>query len=161
MPMRHGLGPAAAFFGTLFWVALTLASAGVAAEEVVLPVPTSVIYPGDIIEDSLLRDRPFFAHTVTRSSVFLERAAVLGKVARRTLIAGQPIPINAVREAFLVNQGKMATVRFESGGLSITGSALALQNGTLGEVVSLRNVESGIVIRGVVGRDGVVRVGAQ
>jgi flagella basal body P-ring formation protein FlgA len=54
----------------------------------------------------------------------------------------------------------MATVVFEHGGLTITTNALALQNGGLGDVVSMRNLDSGSVIKGMVASDGSVRLDA-
>ncbi len=86
--------------------------------------------------------------------------ALIGKVARRTLLPGQPVPVNAIRDAYLVNQGKSSLVVFESGGLNITMQAVALDNGVAGDVVKLRNPDSGVIIQGTVERDGTVRLGA-
>jgi flagella basal body P-ring formation protein FlgA len=141
---------------------VALAGAGVARAEIIdLPVPRITIYPGDTISAEQLTDRAFLAHTVTRSSIFDDRAALVGKVARRTLLPGRPVPVNAIREPYLVNQGKLALVLFENGGLTITTQAVALQNGGAGDVVTLRNPDSGLVIRGTVENDGTVRLGAQ
>jgi flagella basal body P-ring formation protein FlgA len=79
-------------------------------------------------------------------------------VARRTLLPGQPVPVGGVRDPYMVNQGKTAVVVFEADGLSISTSALALQNGGIGDLVSLRNLDSGNVIKGTVAPDGTVRV---
>src|SRR5262245_19839101 len=132
------------------WLAALLAALACAssarmasAQELELPVPKAVIYPGDVVSDDLLVPRAFIAHTVARATIFEAREALVGKVARRTLLPGQPIPISAIRDAYLVTQGKTATVVFEHGGLTITTSALALQNGGIGELVSLRNLDSG------------------
>jgi len=57
------------------------------------PVPRAVVYPGDTVADELLVPRAFIARTVARQTVFEAREAVIGKVARRTLLPGQPIPI--------------------------------------------------------------------
>lgn len=157
MRLRLGLHAAA--------VAATLAAmlAGVAcawAANIDLPVPRITIYPGDTIAADQLTDRAFVAASVTRSAVFEDRQTLIGKVARRTLLPGQPIPVNAIRDPFLVNQGKSALVVFETGGLVITMQATALQNGSAGEVVTLRNPDSGVVIQGTVERDGSVRLGA-
>jgi flagella basal body P-ring formation protein FlgA len=73
---------------------------------------------------------------------------------------GQPIPVNAIRDPYLVNQGKSSLVVFETSGLVITMQAIALQNGIAGDVVTLRNPDSGVVIQGTVERDGSVRLGA-
>ena len=47
---------------------------------------------------------------------------------------------------------------FEAGGLTITSKAVALQNGGVGDIVSLRNADSGIVDQGTVQADGTIRV---
>ena len=131
------------------------------AANVDLPVPRVTIYPGDTISADQITDRAFLAHTVNRASVFDDRQALVGKVARRTLLPGQPVQVNAVRDPYLVNQGKSSLVVFENGGLTISTQAVALQNGGVGDVVTLRNPDSGVVIQGTVERDGSIRLGAQ
>ncbi len=128
------------------------------AQELHLPVPRAIIYPGDVIGEEQLVDRAFIAHTVARASILEGREGLLGKVARRTLLPGQPIPANAIRDPYVVMQGKTAMVVFEFGGLVITSHATVLQNAGVGEVVSLRNNDSGTVIKGTVAADGTVRL---
>jgi flagella basal body P-ring formation protein FlgA len=141
-------------------VFLCLGPLSAGAAELLLPVPRATIYPGEIISDQQLAERAFLAHTVARSTVFEKREAVVGKTARRTLLPGQPIPIGSVREPYLVTQGKNALVVFEAGGLTISATALALQNGGVGDVVTLRNADSGAIIKGTVAPDGTVRLDA-
>lgn len=126
-----------------------------------LPVPKIAIYPGDPIGPDQLTERMFDARSVAQSAVFMTPQSVLGKIARRTLLPGKPIPVNALRDAFVITQGKSAFVVFQSDGLTITGLGVALQSGGVGDVVSLRNADTGTIIRGTVMDDGSVRVGAQ
>jgi flagella basal body P-ring formation protein FlgA len=84
--------------------------------------------------------------------------ALIGKVARRTLIAGKPVPLTYVRDREVVQKGKPVRVVFTSGGLTISGMAVPLQAGGVGDVLSLRNTDSGTVIKGVVEADGTIRV---
>ena len=140
-------------------VALIFATS-VRAEDLDLPVPRVTIYPGDTLADDQLVERAFIAHTVARSTVHATRQSLIGKDARRTLLPGQPIPVGSVRDPYAVLQGKAALVVFEDGGLTITTNAMALQNGNIGDVVSLRNIDSGTVIKGTVAPDGSIRVAA-
>ena len=149
-----GLGVVAALL-----LALT-APPGAVAANMDLPVPRITIHPGDTISDDQIMDRAFLAHTVTRSTVFDSREALIGKVARHRLLPGLPVPVNAIRDAYLVNIGKASLVMFEVGGLSISMQAIAMDNGAVGDVVKLRNPDSGVVIQGTVSRDGTVRLGA-
>lgn len=151
---------------TLALLTLVLLAAGIPhgaaqAQELLLPVPSVTIYPNEEIGDEHVSERAFIAATVTRGSVQEDRSQIVGKVAKRTLIKGQPVPVNALREPYLVLSGKPATVVFEDGGLTITSQATALQSGSIGDQVALRNNESGLTIRGTVSRDGTVRVGTQ
>jgi flagella basal body P-ring formation protein FlgA len=152
---QHGIAIVVSFAVTVACIASVWAST------LDLPVPRVTLYPGDVVTGDQLTDRAFIASTVTRGSVFEGRQNLVGKVAKRTLLAGQPIPLNAIREPFLVTQGKSSLVVFETGGLTITIQAVALQNGSVGEIVTLRNPDSGVIIHGTVERDGTVRLGAQ
>lgn len=141
-------------------LALLLGAAPLRATELELPVPRVTLYPGDVIADEQLVPRAFIARTVVRAGVVEQREALVGKVARRTLLPGQPIPVGGVRDPYVINQGKSALVVFEAAGLTITTSALALENGGVGDLVTLRNPDSGTVIKGTVAADGTVRVAA-
>jgi len=106
-----------------FWLAAMLAALAcassarvAAAQELELPVPRAIIYPGDVLSDDKLEQRAFVARTVARSTIHEARDGLVGKFAKRTLLPGQPIPINAVRDPWLVTQGKTAMVVFEWGG---------------------------------------------
>jgi flagella basal body P-ring formation protein FlgA len=149
-------------FAVVIALGATLTGTSVAlAATIDLPVPRVTIYPGDTISTDQLVDRAFLAHTVTRATVIDDMQALVGKVARRTLLPGQPVPVNAIRDAYLVNQGKLSLVVYEMGGLTITTQALALQNGVAGDVVTLRNPDSGLTIQGTVEHDGTIRLGAK
>jgi flagella basal body P-ring formation protein FlgA len=159
--VRNRMGTLAAGLATAV-VALTCAAAAAPARaaELELPVPRITLYPGDVIGEEHLAQRAFIARTVARSTVHETREGLVGKVARRTLLPGQPIPVAGVRDPYAVVQGKAAMVVFEAGGLTITASATALQNGSVGDVVSLRNLDSGTIIKGTVAPDGTVRLAA-
>lgn len=148
--------------GIVIALAVTLVGASAAlAQNLDLPVPRVTIYPGDTITSDQLMDRAFIANSVTRSSIFDDKQALVGKVARRTLLPGAPVQINAVRDPYLVNQNRTSLVVFQNAGLTITTQAIALENGGAGDMVKLRNPDSGVVIQGIVEPDGTVRLGAQ
>jgi len=141
--------------------ALLLASAHVpvAAAGRALPVPGTTIYPGDVITDGMLQDRQFAVNAVIRVPVVDSRDGLVGRVARKTLLPGYPIPLASVREPYTVLQGKAAPITYRSGALTITSQAIALQSGSVGEIISARNVDSGTVVRGVIEANGCIRVG--
>jgi flagellar basal body P-ring formation protein FlgA len=130
-----------------------------AAEERILPVPSVTIYPGDTINESMLKDRAFPENYRYRTAVVESPRVLTGKMARRTLLPGEPIPMNAVDDPKLVTRGVQAQIVFEEGGLSIMGTGIPLQSGTMGETIQVKNVDSGRIITGRVQADGRIRIG--
>jgi flagella basal body P-ring formation protein FlgA len=129
------------------------------ADSSLLPVPSITIYPGDIIRDGAIMDRDFGQnYQPSRYGVVVDRAAVVGKIARRTLLPGAPIPINATMEPKVVSAGAKVRIVFQESGMTISTFASALQQGAVGDVVSVRNIESGLTVSGIVQADGTVRV---
>jgi flagella basal body P-ring formation protein FlgA len=131
----------------------------VAAGELMLPVPTITIYPGDTIQESMLRERSFPPNFRARAAVIEAPLAVIGKTARRTLLPGEAIPVNAVDDAKLVTRGVLTQVVFQEEGLTITAMGSPLQSGSLGEQIRVRNSDTGRIILGTVQADGRIRIG--
>lgn len=131
------------------------------SEERVLPVPAVTIYPGDTISETMLKDRVFPGSYRFRTAVVEAPRVLVGKTARRTLLPGEPIPMNAIDDPKLVTRGVQAAILFEEGGLSILGVGIPLQSGALGETIQVKNVDSGRIITGRVQPDGRIRIGVQ
>jgi flagella basal body P-ring formation protein FlgA len=125
-----------------------------------VPVPTVTLYPGDTIGADQLTERRFRLSARNMQAVALSRDIVVGKIARRTLVAGQVIPQNAVENLQLVRRGVPIRVIFAEQGLTIVTYAEPLESGSLGEMVRVRNVDTGTVIVGTVQADGSITVGA-
>lgn len=132
-----------------------------AAEDRILPVPAVTIYPGDTITESMLKDRGFPETYRFRTAVVESPRVLAGKTARRTLLPGEPIPMNAVDDPKLVTRGVQTAIVFEEGALSIVGVGIPMQSGTLGETIQVKNVDSGRIITGRVQADGKIRIGVQ
>ena len=123
------------------------------------PVAAVTIYPNDVIREDMLTETEVPEAAATSAYAF-NRAVLVGKVARRTLLPGQAIPTSWVGEPKLVKIGAMVRLVYEDGGLTIQTYATALQGGAVGDVVSVRNMESGITISGVIQADGSVHLGS-
>ncbi|MBX9931907.1 MAG: flagellar basal body P-ring formation chaperone FlgA [Methylobacterium sp.] len=139
---------------------LVLACVGpVAAGELMLPVPTVTIYAGDIIKESMLRLQAYPETFKARAAVIDAPLAMVGRSARRMLLPGEPVPVNAVDDPRLVSRGAPTQIVFEENGLFITTVGSPLQNGGLGELIRIRNSDTGRIILGTVMADGRVRTG--
>jgi flagella basal body P-ring formation protein FlgA len=160
--MRDGGGARFPFLGfALLCFGLSCSTGELQADEAkVLPVPRVMIYPGDIIKDEWVIERDVApAAGASRAAIALSRADIVGKRAKRSLLPGGPVPLNALATPALVTKGAKVRIIFQQGGLSITAHGTALQAGALGEFISVRNLDSGLTISGQVEPDGSVRVG--
>ena len=127
------------------------------AQEALVPTPRAVIYPGDVILDEMLVD----VANVTRdgSGPFVDsRSLIVGKAARLTLLPGHAIPFSGVSNRKLVSNGAEVKLVFSEGDLVIMTTGAALQDGSIGDIVRVRNDDSGVTVSGAVQPDGSVRV---
>ena len=134
-----------------------LSASAARAQGDVIPSPRAVIYPGDIIRAEALEEIP--AAQASGSGFYaLNRDEVIGKMAHRTLLPGQPIPLGGLDNPRLVINGAEVRMMYVDGGLTIVTTGSALMDGGIGDTVRIRNVDSGVVVTGRVQRDGTVLV---
>jgi len=133
--------------------------ATVSAAAANLPVPTITLYPGDTITPELIIYRPFTGSEQSFAPFARYANQLAQKSARRTLVAGRPIPLVAVKNPDAVHQGVAATAVYEANGLKIITMLLPLRNAAVGETIEARNIETGTVVRAVVKADGSLRLG--
>jgi flagella basal body P-ring formation protein FlgA len=146
-----------AFAGTTL-LALGLASPTHAgAQASLIPSPRSVIYPGDVIRDEMLADIPAEEGDAV-AGVALSRSELIGKISRRTLLPGRAVPLRAVDNPRVVANGAEVRMVYVDGGLTIVTAGAALQDGGVGEVIKIRNSDSGVTVSGRVQPDGTVQV---
>ena len=129
------------------------------ADEIVT-IPNRVIYPGETIEQAALKEVTLKQGKQAPAAVAMASSDIEGKVARRTLLPGRYIPLSSVRDAYVVEQGAPVQVVFAAGALTISATAVTLQPGSAGDLVKVRNIDSGKILSGTVMADGSVRIGA-
>ena len=135
----------------------TVCAVPAAAQEAPAPTPRVVIYPGDVIRDDMLADVAELARD--GAGPFVEqRSLIVGKVARLTLLPGHAIPFSAVSNRKLVTNGAEVKLIYSEGGLVIMTTGDALQDGSIGDIVRVRNDDSGVTVSGAVQPDGSVQV---
>lgn len=122
-------------------------------------VPRAVIYPGtplssDLMRKLAVRDNGHLATAFTSSD------QLAGLVARRTLVPGQPITQDGVRTPTLVQQGQPVTVHYKDGPIAIALGAVALQSGGVGDNITVRNGDTGRILRATVRADGSLVMGS-
>ncbi len=124
-------------------VGVTTASAG---ERGVAMVVRTIIYPGDVIREDAVVEQVMPAGPGGFSNIYPGREDVIGKIARRTLLRGQPISASELREKDAVKQGRTYTLIYRTPGLSLRGTGVPLQSVGAGQLVRVRNPDTGNII---------------
>ncbi|NHT74324.1 flagellar basal body P-ring formation protein FlgA [Rhizobiaceae bacterium CRRU44] len=123
-------------------------------------IPTETIYPGQTIEETHLQ-----VVAVTNPDLSGDYASgldqVVGKVTNRTLLAGRVIFVAGLREPYAVERGKAVRIVYSNGSLTITAGGSPLDNASVGDLIRIRNTDSGMIVSGTVMADGTVHVVAK
>ncbi|AQS40949.1 MAG: Flagellar basal body P-ring formation protein FlgA [Candidatus Tokpelaia hoelldobleri] len=152
--------------GRLLFLALCLLSflafgSSAQAGRVDFVVPLVTVYPGQPLGDVAISRKGFFIREEAASLYVVDSSQLLNKIARGTLPAGRPIKVSMLGDPVLVKRGQMARLVFTSGDLVITAMGMAMEAGSVGDFIKVRNTDSGLVINGTVLDDGSVRVGGR
>jgi flagella basal body P-ring formation protein FlgA len=140
-----------------FPVFLSVSSWAAAGELGVAVVPRTIIYPGQEISASQVAvvavTNPNLIDGYARSI-----ADVQGMISNRTLVPGRTIMISALRKPYMVKRGDKATLIYDNGKLRITAAGTPLADANVGDLISVRNTDSGVIISGTVMSDGTILV---
>lgn len=139
-------------------LALTGQFSAAKAAELDMPVPVTVVYPGQNILERGISTSAFIVKDDKIDLFALDEAMLAGLVAKRTLLPGKAIRMTDVKLPDLVKAGAQVTLVYREAGLVITGLGTALLAGAEGDLVKVRNRDSGIIVSGVVDSDGTIRI---
>jgi flagellar basal body P-ring formation protein FlgA len=123
-------------------------------------VPKRIIYPGEELDAGQLEEVEVTNPNIVKG--YAENiAAVSGMVSRRTLLPGRVILVSALREPFAVSRGTTVQLVFDNGSMVLRAAGTPLQDAAVGELVKVRNKDSGMIVSGTVMGDGTVHVVAK
>jgi flagella basal body P-ring formation protein FlgA len=141
----------------VLWVLALLSvclAAPAAAETQALLVPLATISRGEIVQESSLREKAYFVSDAQRQSWVSSFDQIAGKEARRTLVAGKPIPIAALKLPDAVKRGKPARAVYRTQGLEIATVLTPLEDAPAGALIKARNADTGVIIEALVEPNG-------
>lgn len=120
-------------------------------------VPTAVIYPGQVISSGQVKrvevTNPDFA-----GDFATDFGQVEGMITKSTLVPDRAISVSSLREPFAVSHGQQVRLIYNNGTLQITALGMPLQDGSVGELIRVRNADSGLTVSGTILSPGIVQV---
>lgn len=120
-------------------------------------IPTGTIFPGETITRDQVTTVPVTNPNIAPGYVDNVQF-VVGKVSKRTLVAGRTIPVGDLREPFAVQRGATVRITYTMGGMNLSASGTVIEDGMVGDVVRVRNRDTGVTVSGTAMQDGTVEV---
>ena len=131
--------------------------AGRVHKMVSIPVVSKRLRSGDIIKKHHVEWVRVRKSSVRRDTVLHEEDLV-GMAVKRVLRERAPIKLSYVQRPLLVKKNGLVTIQLSSRLMTLTAQGKALQDGSKGEVVQVRNIQSKKLIEAIVTSTGKVSV---
>jgi flagella basal body P-ring formation protein FlgA len=123
-------------------------------------IAAEAIRSGSVVSAQQVRMQPVKQFPFDAQGALSSEEAI-GRVAKRTVLAGQVLSAALLAAPPDVTRGAEVSVVVKTGGAQLSLPARAQSSGAIGETVSLRNPENGRTFRGVVGGKNQVMVTAK
>jgi flagella basal body P-ring formation protein FlgA len=120
-------------------------------------VPTQIIYPGEEIEPNRVQ-RVEVTNKNLAQGYASDISQVQGLVATRTLLPGRTIMVAALKQPSAMKRGDKILLVFDNGMLRITASGTPLGDGAVGDLIQVRNTDTGVILSGTIMPDRSVLV---
>lgn len=138
-----------------------LATQAAFADIISLPVPVRAIQPKETLQDSDFSVKDFIVNDSIKRSYLLTTDGIGKSVALRVLPAGKPVALRFIARKADARKGQAVLARYVSEGIEIQGYLVPEQDGAAGEMIKVKNPQTGVSLLALVGEDGTLLVGAK
>lgn len=124
-----------------------------------IPMLKQRMQNGDIIteEDIVWDEAPA---SRLRKNTIMDSKSLVGKSPKRMVSAGRPIRLDEITGPTVITKGSQVTLIYKTTTIEIKTLGEAMENGSQGAVIRVRNSASKSVLQGVVEGEGRVRIGS-
>jgi flagella basal body P-ring formation protein FlgA len=119
----------------------------------------SVVATRNIRAHSLLSAEDVTLVPMDISQALTDTAFAIGQETRVAIYAGKAILPEQIGAGAIIERNQIVPLSYDAGGLSILTEGRALARGAVGEIIEVMNLTSRARVTGLIGPDGVLRVG--
>jgi flagella basal body P-ring formation protein FlgA len=122
-----------------------------------LPVLNKRMRSGDVItlEDIELVD---FPQNRQRANTIEDEFSLVGKSPTRAISPGRPVRDSEIRDPYVITKGSLVTLRYSTNNIEINTLGEAMNNASKGELVRVKNKDSGTEVQAVAVSKGEAQV---
>jgi flagella basal body P-ring formation protein FlgA len=125
--------------------------------DVMVPTLKRVIKPGIVIADEDIEYIKFGNNIA--GNIALDAGEIVGKSLKHSIYPKTPVPLNVITEPFVIKANQSVTLLYKKDNITLKVSGIALDNGSLGSNIRVRNANSNQIIHGTVRDANIVIVG--
>ena len=122
-----------------------------------VPVLRDSMERGRIIHESDIQWISLPESNVRRDTV-TDPARIIGMSPRRFLAPGRPVTQDDVRAPTVVRAGDMVTMMYQTRSMDLQATGNALNDGAVGDTITVRNTQTKAILQGIVEAPGIVRI---
>jgi flagella basal body P-ring formation protein FlgA len=122
-----------------------------------IPVLKRNIRNGDAISVSDIELVPFAVSRIS-SNTITDMRMLVGKSPVHSISARRPVRANEIENPTLIKKNAIVQINYSTPGLQIVTAGQAIEDGALGDIISVRNVNSKRIVRAVIEDEGNVKV---
>ena len=135
-----------------------VAGGGESAGAIAAVVLRQAARKGQLITADMLELAPF--DRAPAEGHFLDPAKVAGRRLTSNVAAGVPVRERHLQPDWAVKEGGRVSIEMDTGGITVASSGISLENGALGDIISVRNASSNKVLQGIVSDENKISVSA-
>lgn len=120
-----------------------------------IPVVTRRIIPGEVIDVADVRVIPVDARHIPPNAV-LDASQLIGLEPRWPIAPLSPVSRSQVKSILAVERGAGVRALVRRAGIELTTNLIAIDGGTIGQTITLRNPSSNKLVRGTIADTGMV-----
>ena len=122
-----------------------------------MPVPSKIIYSGDIISEADMTTTPVKINKI-KPGLVTSIQGVLGMQAKKNLPIGMQIRETDVTKPYVIHDRDMVTILYQNDNLTLKASGIATQPGAIGDVIKVKNSSTNTIVYGQVKSSTIVQV---
>lgn len=122
-----------------------------------VPVLKQRIGKGEIIQPEWVGKMPINLQRIS-SEMIKETSQLYGKTARHSLRPNNPILVSSISSAYQILKQSPVNMIYQTGSLFIKDTGIAMEDGTLGEIIRVKNLRSQTIIHALVSAENEVKV---
>lgn len=112
-----------------------------------VPVFTKRMEKGMLVSEGDIIMKPILAMRVRNSSTLQKPEDVIGKTLKRSIVAGQPIRVQDITEQLAVLANSEVEMIYQTNGIVVTDRGIAMEKGSVGDIIRVKNIKSGATLR--------------